>query len=122
MSALKKALVLHADHTYLVLFAPGDLIPARTTVTFPLDAHRQVLFRFTIGQMPGVSFDEADFEELVSIDIEDLPPSGSGMVDVHADFDVRADQALYINLLFSTREQQHFTMPMYGEYGPLPLD
>lgn len=122
MNALKKALVLYADHTYLVLFAPGDSVPARTSIPFPLEARRQHTFRLTLGQMPGLTFDEAEFEELFSLDIEDLPPSGNGMVEVQLELTIEADRTLFAALFFSTSEQQHFAMPMYPMHGPLPLD
>ncbi|MDX1993897.1 MAG: hypothetical protein SF029_16035 [bacterium] len=124
MTSLKKAVVFYADHTYLVLFAPGERVPANTAITFPVDMTRQQVFAFTLGQMPGLSFDEADFEELISITLDDLPDldSTNGLVDVHVSMDVREDSALYVELSFTTDQNPHFYMPMYPLYGPLPLD
>jgi len=119
---LTKAVVFYADHTYLILFSPGDKVPNHAQLTFPVDLHRQSVFVFMIGQMPGISFDEADFEELVEIIVDDFPPSGDGLVQVQVEIDVRQDRAAYVQLSFSTDQAQDFYMPMYPLHGPLPLD
>ncbi|GEM_PF-2251098 len=119
---LKKAVVFYADHTYLVLFSPGEKVPNHTQLSFPVNTAQQSVFAFTLGQMPGISFDEADFEELVEIVVDDFPPSGNGIVEVQVEIDIRKDQAAYVQLSFSTDQERDFYMPMYPLHGPLPLD
>jgi hypothetical protein len=119
---LLKPVVLYSSGVYLEVIPAGSDLSASSDLHFPIDTTRQPFFHFSVGQMAGLTPDEADFQQLTELTIDQFPETPDGMIDVRVMIAIYDQKELYVGVELCLPDGGEALLAMDPPLGPFAVD
>jgi len=118
---LEKSLVLYSANVFLEVIPSGSALPAAGDLRFPLETGREAFFHFSVGQMAGLTPDDADYEEITEIYLDQLPETPEGVVDIWVLMHVFAEKQVYVEVRLTPVDSEELLQD-HLVFGPFDVN